>query len=54
MKANKFFLTSTIYFQVLTHEKLEEHLKLCQKSYDLPRWWHSNKHDKALLEGVSK
>ena len=42
------------FFKVLKHEKLEERLLLCQKSYDFPRWWQNGKHDKALLEGVAK
>nr|XP_015209125.1 PREDICTED: chromodomain-helicase-DNA-binding protein 7 isoform X1 [Lepisosteus oculatus]XP_015209126.1 PREDICTED: chromodomain-helicase-DNA-binding protein 7 isoform X1 [Lepisosteus oculatus]XP_015209127.1 PREDICTED: chromodomain-helicase-DNA-binding protein 7 isoform X1 [Lepisosteus oculatus] len=40
--------------QVLTHPDLDERLKLCQASLDLPEWWESGRHDKDLLVGASK
>lgn len=40
--------------QVLPHAQLEERLKLCQKSVELPEWWEPGKHDKDLLLGVSR
>lgn len=47
-------LLSKIREQVLVHSKLEERLRLCQKSMEFPTWWVTGKHDKALLEGVAK
>ena len=43
-----------LLFQVLQHEKLDEHLALAQSSPDFPDWWECGKHDKDLLLGVSK
>ncbi|XP_053322550.1 chromodomain-helicase-DNA-binding protein 7 [Spea bombifrons] len=40
--------------QVLNHPQLNERLKLCQPSLDLPEWWESGKHDKDLLIGAAK
>ncbi|KAH0617682.1 hypothetical protein JD844_016167 [Phrynosoma platyrhinos] len=40
--------------QVLHHPQLEERLKLCQPSLDLPEWWECGKHDKDLLIGAAK
>ncbi|XP_051785343.1 chromodomain-helicase-DNA-binding protein 7 isoform X2 [Erpetoichthys calabaricus] len=40
--------------QVLPHPELDERLKLCQTSLDLPEWWENGKHDKDLLLGASK
>ncbi|MGH0129219.1 UNVERIFIED_CONTAM: hypothetical protein FKN15_069725 [Acipenser sinensis] len=40
--------------QVLPHPELEERLKLCQASLDLPEWWESGRHDKDLLMGACK
>ncbi|PIK44556.1 putative chromodomain-helicase-DNA-binding protein 8-like isoform X3 [Apostichopus japonicus] len=40
--------------EVLPHPKLEERLKLCQKSVELPEWWQPGKHDNDLLLGVSR
>lgn len=38
--------------KILWHEKLEDHLKLCQPSPDLPSWWIPGEHDKDLLIGT--
>ena len=40
--------------EVLTHGKLEERLKLCQPSLDLPDWWICGKHDRDLLLGAAR
>lgn len=39
---------------ILPHPMLEERLKLCQLSADVPEWWIPGKHDKDLLIGVAK
>lgn len=39
---------------VLPHPLLDERLKLCQLSADVPEWWIPGKHDKDLLIGVAK
>ncbi|CAH1277583.1 CHD7 [Branchiostoma lanceolatum] len=40
--------------EILPHPQLEERLKLCLPSHDLPDWWESGKHDKDLLIGMSR
>lgn len=40
--------------EALTHPQLDERLKLCQVSADVPDWWIPGKHDKDLLIGVAK
>lgn len=40
--------------QVLPHAELEERLRLCQPSPDLPAWWEPGKHDRDLLHGAAK
>lgn len=40
--------------QILWHPKLEERLKLCQSSPDMPEWWVPGEHDKDLLIGAAK
>ncbi|KAG8570771.1 hypothetical protein GDO81_011410 [Engystomops pustulosus] len=40
--------------QVLHHPHLNERLKLCQPSLDLPEWWECGKHDRDLLIGAAK
>lgn len=39
---------------ILPHPMLDERLKLCQISADVPDWWVPGKHDKDLLVGVAK
>ncbi|PSN41757.1 hypothetical protein C0J52_08864 [Blattella germanica] len=45
---------SKIREEVLTHPLLDERLKVCQSSLDLPEWWQPGKHDKDLLIGAAK
>ena len=40
--------------EVLTHSELDDRLKLCQPSLDLPDWWVCGKHDRDLLMGASR
>lgn len=40
--------------ETLNHPRLDERLKACQISADVPDWWQPGKHDKDLLIGVSK
>ncbi|XP_078394377.1 chromodomain-helicase-DNA-binding protein 8-like, partial [Cetorhinus maximus] len=40
--------------QVLCHPQLEDHLRLCQPSPDLPDWWESGRHDLELLTGAAR
>jgi len=40
--------------ETLNHPRLDERLKGCQVSADVPDWWQPGKHDKDLLIGVSK
>lgn len=47
-------LMSKIREDVLRHPKLEERLKLCKTSADMPDWWIPGRHDKDLLAGVAK
>lgn len=47
-------LLSKIREEVITHSKLDERLKVCQTSADMPDWWIPGQHDKDLLLGVSK
>jgi len=46
-------LLSKIREDILTHVMLDERLKLCQPSADLPEWWQPGKHDKDLLIGAA-
>ena len=47
-------LLSKIREVILPHPLLDERLKLCQISADVPDWWVPGKHDKDLLIGVAK
>ncbi|XP_013778295.1 chromodomain-helicase-DNA-binding protein 7-like isoform X3 [Limulus polyphemus] len=47
-------LLNKIREEILFHPELEERLKLCQPSMDLPDWWQCGKHDKDLLIGAAK
>ena len=47
-------LLSKIREDILPHPLLDERLKLCQSSADLPEWWQPGKHDKELLIGAAK
>ncbi|ESO96318.1 hypothetical protein LOTGIDRAFT_144072, partial [Lottia gigantea] len=40
--------------EMLYHPKLDEHIQLCQPSFDMPRWWICGKHDKELLIGAAR
>lgn len=46
-------LLSKIREEVVTHPRLDERLKVCVTSADMPDWWIAGKHDKDLLLGVS-
>ena len=47
-------LLSKIREEILFHPKLQERLKLCQTSLDVPDWWIPGKHDSDLLRGIAK
>ncbi|XP_077502433.1 chromodomain helicase DNA binding protein kismet isoform X3 [Amblyomma americanum] len=47
-------LLSKIREEILPHPELDERLKLCQPSMDLPDWWICGRHDKDLLIGAAK
>lgn len=47
-------LLSRIREEIVTHPKLDERLKVCVTSADMPDWWVAGKHDKDLLLGVAK
>uniref|UniRef100_A0A6P7GKH5 Chromodomain-helicase-DNA-binding protein 6 isoform X2 n=1 Tax=Diabrotica virgifera virgifera TaxID=50390 RepID=A0A6P7GKH5_DIAVI len=47
-------LLSRIREEILTHPKLDERLRVCITSADMPEWWIAGKHDKDLLLGVAK
>ncbi|XP_078063603.1 chromodomain-helicase-DNA-binding protein 8-like, partial [Mustelus asterias] len=40
--------------QVLCHPQLEDHLRLCQPSPELPEWWENGRHDLELLSGAAR
>ena len=39
---------------VLLHDDLDDRLRLCKVTRDMPEWWISGKHDKDLLIGAAK
>ncbi|GAB6030490.1 hypothetical protein CHUAL_007354 [Chamberlinius hualienensis] len=47
-------LLTKIREEILAHPELDERLKLCKPSIDLPDWWVCGKHDKELLIGSAK
>lgn len=47
-------LLSRIREEVVMISKLDERLKVCLTSADMPEWWVPGKHDKDLLLGVAK
>ncbi|XP_031342134.1 chromodomain-helicase-DNA-binding protein 7 isoform X2 [Photinus pyralis] len=47
-------LLSRIREEIVTHPKLDDRLKVCATSADMPEWWLPGKHDKDLLLGVAK
>lgn len=47
-------LLSKVREDIIMHPQLEERLKLCQTSADVPDWWVPGKHDRDLLIGVAK
>lgn len=47
-------LLSKIREDIIVHPQLDERMKLCQTSADVPDWWIPGKHDRDLLIGVAK
>lgn len=47
-------LLSKIREDIILHPQLDERMKLCQPSLDIPDWWVPGKHDRDLLIGVAK
>jgi len=47
-------LLNKVREETIFSPKLEERLKLCQPSNELPEWWQPGKHDKELLLGAAK
>jgi hypothetical protein len=47
-------LLNKVREETIHHPLLEERLRLCQTSSDLPEWWSPGKHDKELLFGAAK
>ncbi|XP_061162484.1 chromodomain-helicase-DNA-binding protein 8-like [Saccostrea echinata] len=47
-------MLNKIRTETLNHPKLDERVKLCQPSYDLPPWWICGQHDKDLLIGAAR
>lgn len=47
-------LMSKIREEILQHPKLDDRLKLCKTSADMPEWWIPGRHDRDLLVGVAK
>ncbi len=51
---NRIQLIKSVRKEVLSHDKLDERLLLCEPASDLPEWWIPGKHDKDLLQGVAR
>ncbi|XP_053402464.1 chromodomain-helicase-DNA-binding protein 8-like isoform X5 [Mercenaria mercenaria] len=47
-------LLSKIREEIIVHPKMDQRIKLCQKSLDLPSWWINGRHDRELLVGAAK
>uniref|UniRef100_A0A5K3F821 Chromo domain-containing protein n=1 Tax=Mesocestoides corti TaxID=53468 RepID=A0A5K3F821_MESCO len=47
-------LLNRIRSYILSHDRLEERLALCQRSSDLPEWWIPGRHDGELLRAAAK
>lgn len=47
-------LLNKVREETLQHPLLDERLRLCQPTSDLPEWWAPGKHDKELLLGAAK
>lgn len=47
-------LLNKIRQDILMHPHLDERVKLCQHSYDMPSWWICGQHDKELLIGAAR
>ena len=47
-------MLSKIREEIITHPRLDQRLRLCKTSADVPDWWIPGKHDKDLLLGVAK
>ncbi|XP_041454100.1 chromodomain-helicase-DNA-binding protein 8-like isoform X2 [Lytechinus variegatus] len=47
-------LLNKIRTQILPHPDLDERLKKCRPSMELPDWWQLGRHDKDLIVGVCR
>ena len=47
-------LLSKIREEIVVHPKMDQRVKQCQKSLDLPSWWISGRHDRELMIGAAK
>lgn len=47
-------LLNKIREEIIQNEKMEERLKLCLPSLDMPEWWIPGKHDRDLLLGAAR
>lgn len=47
-------LLSKIREEIIHSEKLDERLKLCLPSLDMPEWWIPGKHDRDLLLAAAR
>ncbi|XP_071490043.1 uncharacterized protein [Diadema antillarum] len=47
-------LLNKIRTQILPHPELDERLKKCRPSMELPDWWELGRHDKDLIIGVCR
>ena len=47
-------LIKAIREEVLTSDKLDDRMLLCESASDMPEWWIPGKHDKDLIQGVAR